>query len=585
MTRIAPVYRLACAVILAAYWGHVLPMRALWLLCAAAPLLFWRSTRVFAAFALLVALMLVRQAPPVLPQDTCTFTATIRDFAYPILPCGQRLTARAEASDDCPALAGRPLVLLDYEQRDFPLASRWQMRGTVRADGDVLAIVKTAQPLSVSANPLLRLRLHLDERIRAHIAAPLAPWLQALLIGNRSALQEADRHLLRTTGTSHLLAISGLHVALVALMAFGISKTLWALPYRLPRRIAPRDAAMVAMLAITWGYVLLSGAQAPALRAWLMLLGVSLHWFVPRVRSGMQGLALAAGVSVLFDPQMLWALGAWLSYLATVIVLLAWQRYREMPALVQWPLLQGWITLALTPLSWAWFGGVSVVGFFANLVVVPWLGVLLGLGFLACAHAAFAPLAEGVLQHTLATLRFFANLPFAYREWFWQPATATALVAYAVIAAQLARRQRFTLALLPVLLAAIAWQSFPKTALYRSPNGHAALLHTRDASVVINPGYRYRERDDAKRYVLPELRRRGRSPAFILITADKKNAHSALKTLLDAYPHTPVYSLVPLKDFPFAVDVCPAPPLTDDCALEMAGYRIDATGIHSPNAP
>ena len=580
-----PLYRVTALIILAVWLGGVLPAWALWPLLVCAVLWWWRVTRLLAVYLLLTALMLYRQSVPELPAASCTFTATVQDFAFAMQPRGQRVPVRVESSADCPPLGGETLMLLDYAEHPLAPGSRWQMRGKVRAEAGLFATLQDARALPPGHHPLLRWRNVLDGHIRARFDDGAARWFQALLLGNRTALQEADRHVLRATGTSHLLAISGLHVALVALMAYWLGKTLWALPYRLAVAVAPRDAGLCFMLIAALGYVLLSGAQAPALRAWLMLLGVSLHWFVPRVQSGLQGLALAACVSLLIDPAMLYAPGAWLSYLATFIVLLAWRRYRAWPALWQWPLLQGWINLALVPLTWAWFGGISLIGFFANLIVIPWLGALLLLGFLACAHAFFVAPAQILLNHYLATLRFFAGLPAAYIEPFWQPATLTAACTYLLVAALLARRYRTVQALFILAALAALWQILPRPALYHSPNGNAAVLHTRAASIVINPGYRYRERDDARRYLLPELRRRGRAPAYILITADKKRAHSALKTLLDAYPGTPVYSLVSLRDFPFATQYCASPPLDKDCTLRTDGYHISGQGIEkTPSA-
>lgn len=580
MRRPAPVYIVAAALLLAAFLGRVLPggfFHALW----PAGVLFALLSRMrpAALFLFVCAFMLYRQMPPVLDREVCIFQATVADFPFAMQPRGQRVAVRIDHSGDCSALQGMRAVLLDYAGHDFFPAARFEIRAAIRVNDGIFATVREARALPPGGHPVLTLRTGLDARIRARFSDGAARWFQALLIGNRNALQEADRLLLRDTGTSHLLAISGLHVAMVALMAYWVGKSLWSLSYRLAVRIAPRDAGLLAMLVFALCYVALSGAQAPALRAWVMLLGVSLHWFFPRVQSGLQGLALAAGVSVLVDPAMLFASGAWLSYLATVIVLLAWRRYRDRPSVVQWPLMQGWLTLALAPLSWAWFGGISVVGFFANLLVVPWLSMLLLLGFLGSAHAFFVPAAEGLLAYYLGVLHFFAALPRAYVEVFWQPDTPLALAVF-LLAATVLARHKWGMALSCAACALLLfWQLWPKTGLYESPNGHAAVLHGRDGSIVVNPGYRYRERDDARRHILPELRRRGRRPVFIVITADRKNAHSALKTLLDAYPGTPVYSAVALKDFPFAVVHCPRPPFAEDCTMRFAGFHIGAQGI------
>lgn len=589
-----PLYRLTFLILLASWLGSLLPASLVLPVAALALVILpFACTRPAALFLLLVAITAWRFALPEIPARPCTFTAEVRDFPDDLPPRAQRIPVHIEASADCPQLARTNATLFEYNRRELPLASRWQMRATLRSsERRLTGTLQDATALPPAAHSLSRLRAALDARIRTRFHDRHARWLQALLIGNRTALHAADRNLLRTTGTTHLLAISGLHVGLIALMAYWTGKTLISLNRRFMLAIAPRSGGYGFMLLVTLFYVILSGAQPPALRAWIMLAGISLAWFTPRVQSGVEGLALAAAVSLLLDPAILGAPSAWLSYLATLTVIVAWQRYRDLPALVQWPLIQGWITLALTPLIWAWFGGVSLIAPVANLIVIPWLGCLLLAGFLAIALAPIIPVAQTLLEHTLATLQALANLPAAHIEPFWQPGTTAALAAYLLTLALLARwprKMRIALALL--LLAACLWPLRPQApVLYQTPNGNAAILHTREGSLVINPGYRYRERDDARRHLLPELRRRARAPVAILITADKKRQHSALKTLLDAYPQTPVISLVPLKDYPFAVAHCPPnPPLPvgwqlEHCTLLTPAYRIDRHGIH-PRAP
>lgn len=584
-----PIYRLTLAILLACWLGSLLPANlALPTALLAIIALPFVRTRPAALFLLLVTLNTWRLAPPDIPSRPCHFDAHIRDFPDDLPPRAQRIPVHIEASADCPQLAGTTATLFEYDRRELPLASRWHMRAALRSNEKHLTgTLQDATALPPASHSLTRLRAALDARIRARFHDRHARWLQALLIGNRTALHTADHNLLRTTGTAHLLAISGLHVGLVALMAYWAGKTLISSNRRLMLAIAPRSGGYGFMLLATLLYVILSGAQPPALRAWIMLAGVSLTWATPRVQSGIEGLALAAAVSLLLDPAILGAPSAWLSYLATLTVILAWQRYRDLPALLQWPLIQCWITLALTPLIWAWFGGVSLIAPIANLIVIPWLGCLLLAGFLAIALTPFLPVAQTLLDHTLATLHALSSIPAAHVEPFWQPGTTAALIAYFLILTLLARwpyKTRLALALL--LLTACLWPLRPQApVLYQTPNGNAAVLHIRAASIVINPGYRYRERDDARRYLLPELRRRGRAPAYILITADKKRAHSALKTLLDAYPGTPVYSLVPLRDFPFATQYCASPPLDKDCTLRTDGYHISGQGIEkTPSA-
>ena len=108
-------------------------------------------------------------------------------------------------------------------------------------------------------------------------------------------------------------------------------------------------------------------------------------------------------------------------------------------------------------------------------------------------------------------------------------------------------------------LASACITTFAPAGDYHAPNG-SAILRAGGKTVIVNTGLRHRNlgRDDAARYLLPELRRRGRRPDAIVLTGKNLRHTSALITLLDAYPQTPVYSTLPLPDLPFAVAYCPA---------------------------
>ena len=94
---------------------------------------------------------------------------------------------------------------------------------------------------------------------------------------------------------------------------------------------------------------------------------------------------------------------------------------------------------------------------------------------------------------------------------------------------------------------------------YHAPNG-SAILHANGKTIIHNTGLRSRShgRDDAARYLLPELRRHLTRPDAIVLTRKNLRDISALKTLLDAYPATPVYSTVIIPDLPYPVRYCPA---------------------------
>ena len=278
---------------------------------------------------------------------------------------------------------------------------------------------------------LIRQRLALAARIDRTFPPAQRPWLRALLLGDRSGLNADAQTRLRRSGTSHLIAISGLHLALIAgLIYLALRPLLASLPPRWRRGVQPRTIALHLTLAASLAYALLTGGAAPVLRAWLMLAAVALCWHIPVIGSR-DALKLAALGVLLQNPWQLGAVGAWLSFSAVAIILYSAPLWRELRPLKQWLLLQLLITAILTPLGWALFGGISLIAPLANLILIPWLAPVLTLAILALILPVLAAPASWLLDHYLRALAHLHHdrAPFHHRL----PADAGALAHAAAV--------------------------------------------------------------------------------------------------------------------------------------------------------
>ena len=460
-----------------------------------------------------------------------------------------------------------------HRRKQRPADQRQRLRG--------YATLSQAEPVADAAIPwTLRQRLALADRIDRIFPPDQRPWLRALLLGDRSGLNADAQNRLRRSGTSHLIAISGLHLALIAGLIYLVLRVpLASLPPRWRHGIAPRTLALHGTLVASLLYALLTGAAAPVLRAWVMLATVALCWHAPVLGSGRDALKLAALALLLQNPWQLGAAGAWLSFAAVAIILYSLPLWRKLRPLKQWLLLQVLITAILTPLGWALFGGISLIAPAANLVLIPWLAPVLTLAILALLLPVLATPASWLLDHYLRALAQLARPDYAWLQPPWQPATATALLFTAACLLTLARRRtplrfadtlpacasrRWQCLTAPALwfaltLASALIATFTPAGDYHAPNG-SAILRAGDKTVIVNTGLRHRNlgRDDAARYLLPELRRHYQRPDAIILTGKSLREVSALKTLLDAYPETPVYSTVIHTALPYPVIYCPA---------------------------
>lgn len=200
--------------------------------------------------------------------------------------------------------------------------------------------------------------------------------LEALAFGIRDNLSEGTRQLLRDTGTAHLMAISGMHIALAAgtgwLLARG-SQILF--PARRIGYLYPVIISWIFAALYTW----LSGAHAPAQRALLALTLWVVTRFVGVQLSSWQVWTLCVGLLLALDPLAVLSDSFWLSVLA-VGMLLTW--YRWFPLAARFRTARRWLPIQLLhlqlgmmilmlPLQAALFNGISTTALIANLLAIP----------------------------------------------------------------------------------------------------------------------------------------------------------------------------------------------------------------------
>jgi competence protein ComEC len=409
-----------------------------------------------------------------------------------------------------------------------------------------------------------RLRQKLGDRIRAQLRDnEYAGIVVALANGDSRGLSAEQWQVLRRTGTMHLIAISGLHISLIAGIVFFLSRRLWSLPgttvLRLP---APMFAAACALLSACL-YAALAGFVIPTQRA-LIMLAVAMTGVLMRRRFAPSRLLAFALLAVLvYDPLSVMAAGFWLSFAAVAVILLAMQGERaETPLLYKWGYLQWAIALGMLPLMLGMFQQVSLVAPLANMIAVPAFdllvvpltlaGVLL-LGLLPEAVAGwFFKLAAGVLHLLWQALVFLADLPFS--QWMHSAPPAWALVCGLAGAALLLAprgwpaRWAGAVWLLPLVLvrppapaAGEAWFT-----LLDVGQGLAAVVRTQTHTLVFDAGPRYGTFDTGDAVVEPYLRAAGVQRIDVLVISHGDNDHiGGADSVLRASPVGEVLSSVP----------------------------------------
>jgi len=241
----------------------------------------------------------------------------------------------------------------------------------------------------------------------------------ALVTGDRSLLDRQQWRLFRNTGTSHLMAISGLHIGLVAMLVWWVSERLWRYagdcPLHLPSPLFGACCGLVAAL----GYAALAGFAIPTQRALLMTTVVVTGIIMRRNGDGLHVLGTTLLAILVLEPRAVHAAGFWLSFSAVMTIILLSRRYPEWRS---WKLvlaIQFALSLVLLPVLAAWGFPASPVAPFINLVAVPWFSFVIipvvlfsALGMIADipGNELLVQLALGLLDITLQSLDAVANI-------------------------------------------------------------------------------------------------------------------------------------------------------------------------------
>ena len=242
---------------------------------------------------------------------------------------------------------------------------------------------------------LAALRFGIAQRIEAAMTAgreddpawrQRAPVAAALLTGLRGGIDETVWNWLRDSGLAHLLAISGLHLGLVAGLTFFALRFALALSETLALRRPIKKWAAVAALAAAFGYLMLTGATVPTQRAFVMAAMLFAAIMIDREPLTMRPVAWAALAILAWRPDSLTGASFQMSFAAVTALVAFYEAARAVslrraapPSLWRRPLLYvGGVaattvvaSLATAPFA-AWhFNRIALVGLVANLVAVP----------------------------------------------------------------------------------------------------------------------------------------------------------------------------------------------------------------------
>ncbi|RMH11429.1 MAG: DNA internalization-related competence protein ComEC/Rec2 [Gammaproteobacteria bacterium] len=378
--------------------------------------------------------------------------------------------------------------------------------------------------------------------------------VQALLVGERGNVNQQFRQRMIHTGTMHLMAISGLHIGMIFAWCFFLGRWMWVIRPSLALIIPAQRIGLIAGMSGALGYACMAGLTLPTQRALFMVLVMSLSLFSGYRFSFWLSLSTALLVVLIWDPNAVLSTGFWLSFAAVGLIFAVIKRKsgrgrrhagsikRWLDHGLKWGHIQFSLLIGLSPIlmySFGMFSGLSPV---ANLIAIPWVGLLilpmLLMGTLLipisdmaaswCMHVGAEQIA--FLDQYLGYLMRFDSLTWmTFRPSLWQ--VGLSLLGLVIII--LSGPWRFKVAGIPLFLIAFvpATESIPPGAFRATVldvgQGLSVLLETGNHVWVYDTGPNYSARLIAAEQALwPAMQRHGRSSIDHLIVSHSDLDHS-----------------------------------------------------------
>ncbi len=249
--------------------------------------------------------------------------------------------------------------------------------------------------------------------------------LQALTIGEKSAINQQQWLVLRKTGTSHLMAISGLHIGLIAGFVFFLVRQL--VPAFMCHILAASQIAAIVSLLFAGFYAALAGFSVPTQRAFIMLFVVMLAIIARRPALNVNTLSVALILILMVNPNSVLSAGFWLSFFAVIIIgFVSTSRIKfQQNKVSRWQQglkIQWFIAIGMLPLSIVMFNQGSLVSPLANMLVIPLIGLLVVPLALLASFISFISIDSAIFLFTQISSLF---------DWIWSLLEMLSKIPYA----------------------------------------------------------------------------------------------------------------------------------------------------------
>nr|WP_262917833.1 ComEC/Rec2 family competence protein [Muricauda sp. F6463D] len=207
--------------------------------------------------------------------------------------------------------------------------------------------------------------------------------IQALILGKRDDISEATYNNYKNAGAVHILAVSGLHVGIVLFLLEFLLLPLERLP-------KGKTLKLITVVLLLWGYAFVAGLSPSIVRAVTMFSFVAYAMYLNRPTNSFNIVALSMLFILLVKPLFLFQIGFQMSYAAVFAIVWIYPKLQKFwfpPNIIVrkiWQLLSVSVAaqLGVLPISLFYFHQFPALFFISNLLIIPFLGLVLGFGIL-----------------------------------------------------------------------------------------------------------------------------------------------------------------------------------------------------------
>jgi len=428
----------------------------------------------------------------------------------------------------------------------------WALSENMRATGSIVAKSGYQKIDDLVFQPRYIVE-RLRETIKTNIAKVLAgrPYvgvIQALVMGDDSAIDVTIWQVLLRTGITHLMSISGLHITMLSGLAFVLILTVWRILPSCTLWLPARKAATFAGLLVGLSYALIAGFSVPTQRTFYMLMVVALALWSGKQFRIEQILAVALLVVVLIDPWSVNAAGFWLSFGAVALIGFSLNgRIGELHWLrgaikTQWA-----VTIGMLPILLVLFNQASIISPVANAIAIPVVSfivtptALLG-SFLSMDWLLI--ISHHCLTWLMSGLNWLANLPIATWHqhqpdaWTFLPAMLGALIL--LLPKGLPLRWLGVFGFLPMMLISPNRPAIGEIKMTVLDVGQGLSVHVQTAQhdLIYDTGAKYNQQSDAgSRIVVPYLYGEGvKKLDGLMVSHDDSDHSGGAASILAMFP-------------------------------------------------